>query len=112
MKILAIIPAFNEEKTIKKVIKGVKKELPKCDVLVVNDGSRDKTKEEAEKQNIYLINLPFNLGIGATVQIGFIFAKKNNYDLAFQIDADGQHIASQIKKIIKPVCQKKADIIG
>lgn len=111
MKILAIIPAFNEEKTVVKVIKEVKKELPRCDVLVVNDGSRDKTKEKVEKESIDLINLPYNLGIGAAVQTGFIFAKENNYDLAFQIDADEQHLANQIKKIIKPIQEKKADVI-
>lgn len=111
MKILAIIPAFNEEKTIGQVIKDIKKEFLKYDILVINDGSLDKTHSVARSKKIFLIDLPFNLGIGTAIQTGFIYAQNNNYDIAFQIDADGQHIAKEIKKIVEPILSNKADVV-
>lgn len=99
-KILAIIPAFNEEKTIGNVITSVKKANKNLDLVVVNDGSADNTGVEATKKDIPVLNLPFNLGIGGSVQTGIKYAKENGYDVAIQIDADGQHDPKDIKKLL------------
>lgn len=112
MKIIAIVPSFNEEKNIVNVIKSIKNENSMIDILVVNDGSDDKTGELAESTGqAFVVNLPCNLGIGGAVQTGFKFAKKNNYDIAFQIDGDGQHIPSEINKLIGPIKKQEADVV-
>ncbi|MBI5892420.1 MAG: glycosyltransferase family 2 protein [Deltaproteobacteria bacterium] len=110
-KILIIIPAFNEEATIGSVIPSVKKEMPDADIVVVNDGSHDKTSQIAKTLGAVVIDLPYNLGIGAAMQAGYRFAKSMGYDIAVQVDADGQHPANQIKNLIKPIEDNKADVI-
>lgn len=110
-KILIIIPAFNEEATIGSVISSVKKEMPDADIVVVNDGSHDKTSQIAKTLGAVVIDLPYNLGIGAAMQTGYRFAKLMGYDIAVQVDADGQHPANQIKNLIKPIEDNKADVI-
>ena len=112
MKILAIVPSFNEEENIAGVIESIKRENPLVDVLVVNDGSNDTTGAVAQSSGLArVVNLPCNLGIGGAVQTGFIFAKREGYDIAFQFDGDGQHIASEIKKILDPVKNNYADVV-
>lgn len=110
-KILIIIPAFNEEATIGNVISSVKKEMPDADIVVVNDGSDDKTSQIARALGAVVIDLPYNLGIGAAMQTGYRFAKLMGYDIAVQVDADGQHPANQIKNLIKPIEDGKADVV-
>lgn len=90
-KILVMIPALNEENSITSVVGDVKAALPTASVLVVDDGSTDNTAENAEKAGALLLRLPFNLGIGGAVQSGYLFAMRNGYDIAVQIDGDGQH---------------------
>ncbi len=112
MKILAIIPAFNESKNIISVIESIKKVNKNIDIIVVNDGSHDTTGEKASiSGKAIVINLPCNLGIGGAVQTGFMHAKKYNYDIAFQFDGDGQHLASEIDKIITPILKDDADVV-
>jgi len=110
-KVLVIIPAYNEEATIGKVITEIKKNNNDLDILVVNDGSTDNTFNEACKQRVMVIDLPCNLGIGGAMQTGYMYALKNNYDVAVQVDGDGQHNPADIDEIIKPVINNEVDMI-
>ena len=110
MKILIIVPAYNEQLSIASVILSVRKWHPNVDVLVVNDGSIDDTSLVARNtQQAIVIDLPVNLGIGGAVQTGYIYANRNDYDIAVQIDADGQHDPADLEKVIKIVAEKEAD---
>ena len=112
MKILAIVPSFNEEENIAGVIESIKRADPLVDILVVNDGSDDRTSAVAQSSGLArVVNLPCNIGIGGAVQTGFIFAKREGYDIAFQFDVDGQHIAPEIEKILAPVRNDLADVV-
>lgn len=112
MKIIIIIPAFNEEKNISSVIKSLNELDKNMDIAVINDGSNDRTGPVAEESGkAYVINLPCNLGIGGAVQTGFIFARKEGYDIAIQFDGDGQHIAEEIPKILQPILNSAADVV-
>ena len=109
-KILIIIPAYNEGNNIGKVIAEIKRNYPDFDLLVINDGSRDNTSEVAKETGMAtVIDLSYNLGIGAAVQTGFKYAKKHNYDIAMQFDGDGQHMVSEISKVIYPVINDETD---
>ena len=110
MKILIIIPAYNEETTIQKVIRSINLKMPEADILVVNDGSTDDTSKKASQAGAKVVDLPYNLGIGGAVQTGYIYAKENDYDIAVQVDADGQHDPSYIKDLIKPLIENSADV--
>lgn len=109
-KILVIIPAFNEQQNLPTVIKGLL-QFPGVDIVVVNDGSTDNTAEVAKQAGANVINLPFNLGIGGAVQTGYLFAHKNNYDVAVQVDADGQHNPDDLMKIVTPVINGESDLV-
>ena len=111
MKILVIIPAYNESKSIEKVLMELEKNNPTIDYLVINDCSKDNTKEVLKSINANYLDLPLNLGIGGGVQSGYIYAKENNYDIAIQLDGDGQHDSSYIKDAIKPIIENKADCV-
>ena len=111
MKILAIIPAYNEEESIIKVITKLKKSNPDVDYVVINDCSSDKTLEILEKNKTHYIDLPLNLGIGGGVQTGYKYALKNGYDVAIQIDGDGQHDTAYLKNVIKPLEEGNADVV-
>jgi len=112
MKLLIIVPAYNEEKNIAGVINNIKATNKTWDIAVINDGSKDKTAEVAEKTNsAFVITLPCNLGIGGAVQTGLKFAKRNNYDIALQFDGDGQHRADEITNLISPILKKEVDVV-
>ncbi len=108
IKVLIIIPAYNEEANILKAYRSIV-DSHKVDVIVINDGSKDKTKEICYENHIPCISLIHNLGIGGAVQTGYKFAYDNNYDIAIQFDGDGQHDASFIDKIIEPIVLGQAD---
>lgn len=110
MKIMTVIPAYNEEKNIYKVVQSVTHYHPEIDVVVVNDGSRDNTCFEAKKAGACVINLPQNLGIGGAVQTGYLYAQKNNYDVVVQIDGDGQHNPKDLSKLIEVIESNTADM--
>ena len=114
-KILIIIPAYNEEenilKTYTKIKEYNKKYKTNYDMIVINDGSTDNTKKILKENNIPHINLIHNLGIGGAVQTGYKYAYENNYDIAVQFDGDGQHDVRYVEKIIKPIIEKKADLV-
>jgi glycosyltransferase involved in cell wall biosynthesis len=88
---LVIIPAYNEEESLPGVLKELTEQLPDDDVLVVSDGSTDRTAEVAREAGVYLAVLPFNIGIGGALRTGFAFAVRHGYERAVQFDADGQH---------------------
>lgn len=110
MKILIIIPAYNEAETIVNVIKEIQK-YKKLDIVVVNDGSKDMTSYLARNMNVNVIDHTINKGIGAAMKTGFRYAAKNNYDIAVQVDADGQHDISMLKELISMVCEGKYDVV-
>lgn len=91
MKLLMIIPAYNEEGNIKKVVENIKENYPQYDYIVVNDGSKDLTSEICHKNKYNIIDLPVNLGLAGAFQTGMKYAYKHGYECAIQFDADGQH---------------------
>jgi glycosyltransferase involved in cell wall biosynthesis len=109
-RILIITPAFNEEATIGEVVASLEKELPSADILVVNDGSPDSTSEIISQLNVRVLEHPFNLGIGATMQTGYCYAHKHGYDMAVQVDADGQHPPDQVRHLLEPVEKGEVDV--
>jgi len=110
-KALIIIPAYNEERNIGKVLAGIRDLKIDADVLVVNDGSTDKTEEIALRENAKVISLPYNLGYGSALQTGFKYAVLNEYDYIIQFDGDGQHDPENIKVIINQLLTGEADIV-
>ena len=108
-KVLIIIPAYNEQESIKKTVTEVQK--TGYDFVIINDGSTDNTKRILADNNYPFIDLPFNLGIGGAMQTGYKYAHQNNYDIAIQFDADGQHNKSYIKDIINPIENSKANLV-
>jgi len=100
-KTLIIIPAYNEEGSVARVIDSIHREVPDADILVVNDGSRDRTAREARQSGAMVLNLPYNMGIGSAVQSGFLFAKEKGYHFAVQVDGDGQHPSSEIHRLLE-----------
>jgi glycosyltransferase involved in cell wall biosynthesis len=114
-KVLIIIPCYNEEISLPIVLSELQTTvLPdayQMKVLVINDCSKDNTKAVAQKHNTAVLNLPINLGIGGAVQTGFKYASRNNFDIAIQLDGDGQHPPAEIIKLIKAYENTAADII-
>lgn len=111
MKYLVIIPAYNEERTVAAVIAEARENIPASDILVVNDGSEDGTRGAAAAEGVPVINHPFNLGYGATLQTGFRFAAKKGYDFIITIDADGQHVSSSARSLIDVMTDTGADVV-
>lgn len=108
---LAIVPAFNEQDSVGYVIDEIRSFDPGIAVLVVDDGSEDRTSEIARLRGVHVVALPFNLGIGAAVQTGFRFARANGFDIAVQIDADGQHDPAELPKLFAPLETGQADLV-
>lgn len=111
MKVLVIIPAYNEEENIKTVVESVYDLGLNIDVVVINDGSTDNTFIEASKTKAVVINLPNNLGIGGAVQTGYLYALKNNYDVAIQLDGDGQHNPADIERMLEKIEREDYDMV-
>ncbi len=111
MKTLIIVPAYNEEGNIENVIQRIRGASSDYDIVVINDCSKDGTKEKAEAMGVPVISLPVNLGIGGAVQTGFLYAYYNNYDVALQLDGDGQHNPEYVKELIAPIERGDADVV-
>ncbi len=112
--ILVIIPAFNEENNISEVLekfKAVRILNGQFKILVVDDASTDGTKERISDMKADYLSLPYNLGIGGAVQTGYQYALANGFDIAVQVDADGQHDPSILGRIVNPILEGKADIV-
>ena len=101
MKVLIIIPAYNEEESIEKTVATVTEKVPFCDYVVINDGSTDRTGAICRRAGINHITLIENLGIGGAVQTGYKYARDHGYDYAIQIDGDGQHDPLFIPALLK-----------
>lgn len=110
-KILVIIPAYNEQENILGTIEDLDRYCPGVDRVVINDDSEDGTKKILADNGICHIDLPINLGIGGGVQTGYLYAFENGYDIAVQMDGDGQHCASELHKIVQPILEGSADVV-
>jgi glycosyltransferase involved in cell wall biosynthesis len=110
-KILVIIPAYNEEGSVGKVVDEVRHHLPQADILVVNDGSIDLTSKKAKACGAMVLDLPFNLGIGGAMQAGYKYAFEKDYEIAIQVDGDGQHDPREIPKFLKGLEEKEVDMV-
>jgi glycosyltransferase involved in cell wall biosynthesis len=97
---VVFVPAWNEEQNLPAVLDELRRELPEADVLVVDDGSTDRTAAEAEEAGATVITHPFNLGIGGAMQSGYKYALRNDYDVAVQVDGDGQHKPEYIDEMV------------
>lgn len=111
MKILIIVPAYNEEESLPGVIQDIRRNMGSAHILVVNDGSRDSTSLIARNLGATVLDIPFNIGIGGAMQAGYCYAERNSYDVAIQFDGDGQHVASEIAKLLEPLAAGDADIV-
>lgn len=112
MKALVIIPAYNEEGAIVETIHNLKKNCENVDYIIINDCSKDKTLEICRENQFNVVNLPINLGIGGAVQTGYKYAYENGYDVAIQMDADGQHDPKYISKLIAKIEEGNDFAIG
>ncbi len=118
IKVLIIIPAYNESENIQYVIENLRRVIGKMndpkyvvDYIVINDCSTDKTKEILLSIKANFLSLPVNLGIGGAVQAGYVYALENNYDIAIQMDGDGQHNPEYIKDLIEPLLDDETDTV-
>lgn len=107
-RILIVIPAYQEERSIGGVVRSLRERFP-YDVLVVNDGSSDRTSVAAREADATVLDLPCNIGIGGAVQTGFLYAMDRGYDAVVRIDGDGQHEVEDIPKILEPILAGRAD---
>ena len=110
MKVLIIIPAYNEAQNIEKTVKDVT-ENTNYDYIIVNDCSKDNTKEVCEKNHYNMLSLPINYGLTSGIQLGMKYAYKNDYDIAIQFDGDGQHEAKYLKNLVQEIENGNADIV-
>jgi len=111
MKVLVIIPAYNEAENIPSVIDDLKANFGIADVLVVDDCSKDNTAEIVDSLNVRCVSQVFNMGYAAALQTGFKYAMKHGYDYAVQFDGDGQHIASEANKLFQYAIQNNSDVV-
>jgi glycosyltransferase involved in cell wall biosynthesis len=111
MKLLVIIPAFNEASVIGSVIASVKTNLPTADILIVDDGSSDATSEQAKKHDVTVVRHIVNRGLGGAIGTGLAFAKRHAYDIAITLDADGQHDPKDAQTMIALLQKDKFDLV-
>lgn len=111
MKILIMIPAYNEELNIERVVNNLADNFPQYDYVVINDGSKDDTAKICRQNGFHLIDLPINLGLSGAVQAGMRYAWQNGYDAAIQIDGDGQHRPEYIEQLAKELEKGEAQIV-
>jgi len=107
---LAIVPAYNEAEAIGAVIAELRAFDPDLEIVVVDDGSMDGTARRAAEAGVEVVRLPFNLGIGGAMQTGYQYARDHGFDLAIQVDGDGQHDAREITELIEPILDGEADM--
>ena len=105
-----VIPALNEEATVGAVVTAVRSSL-QADVLVVDDGSSDGTASVASAHGAHVLQHPFNLGVGAALRSGFRFAAERGYGAVVQVDADGQHDASEAARLLSRLVDEELDLI-
>lgn len=111
MKKLVIIPAYNESGSIVQTVRNIRKYAPSYDVIVINDSSRDNTLQLCQENGIPVLDLPVNLGIGGAVQTGYLYALQYGYDIAVQMDGDGQHDAAYLGMMEETLVRENADMV-
>jgi glycosyltransferase involved in cell wall biosynthesis len=111
MAMLVFIPAWNEADSVAEVIAGVRDRLPDADVLVVDDGSTDATAARARAAGATVASLPFNQGLGAALQTGYLYALREGYELCAHLDADGQHPPEEVARLLEEVRADRADLV-
>lgn len=110
MKVLVIIPCYNEEENIERVVSDLRRAAPDVDYLIVNDCSTDRSAAICHENGFSYLSLPINLGIGGGVQSGYLYAKENDYDITVQMDGDGQHDPAYLQAVIGPVARGELDM--
>ena len=110
-KTLVIIPALNESANIANVIAQIHEHAAWADIAVINDGSTDATGHIAEACGAVVLHMPYNVGIGAAVQTGFLYAARSGYEVAVQNDGDGQHSADEISALLDELLKGEADVV-
>lgn len=113
MKLLIIVPAYNEATVLSQTLKGIRKVTDPlgADLLVVDDGSVDETFQVAQASQVAVVRHVLNRGLGGAIGTGLEYAKRHKYDLAVTIDADGQHYPQDIKRLIRPIITQKAEVV-
>lgn len=111
MKVLIIIPAYNEEKCLKRVVDHLIRVCPRYDYVIVNDGSTDRTAEICRDNGYHVIHVPVNQGLAVAIQTGMRYALENDYDMALQFDADGQHLPEYIADMVSCMEEKNCDVV-
>ncbi len=111
MRTLVFIPAWNEQASITEVVGDVRAHLPDADVLVIDDGSADATAARAREAGALVASLPFNQGLGAALQTGYLYALRGGYDCCAHLDADGQHPPSEVARLLEEVYADRADLV-
>ena len=110
-RLLVIIPAFNEQEALPSVLDEIHATLPEADVLVVNDGSTDRTSQVARRGDTMVLDLALNLGVGGAMRAGYRFASREGYDVAVQVDADGQHDPADVRRVLDGLTDQDADVV-
>jgi len=110
MKTLIVIPAFNEEACIREMVCELRETAPWADILVIDDCSTDQTLPRCRMAGIPVLTLPVNLGIGGVVQTGYLYALQNDYEIAVQMDGDGQHHPGMLDALLAPIRENCADM--
>lgn len=110
-RLLVVIPAWNEEETLPAVVAELRAAVPDADVVVVNDGSTDRTSDVARAAGALVIDLPINLGVGGAMRCGYTYALRHGYDATVQLDADGQHDPADVPRLLEALAAEEADVV-
>jgi glycosyltransferase involved in cell wall biosynthesis len=111
LRSLVIVPAYNEEGSLREVIEEIRAADADLSIVVINDCSTDETPRHARAAGVAVVNLPFNIGIGGAMKTGYQYARDNGFEVAVQIDADGQHDAAHVARLITPISLDAADMV-
>lgn len=108
---VAIVPAYNEQASVAGVVREIRAVDPDVEIVVVDDGSSDRTAALARRAGAVVLQLPYNLGIGGAMQVGYKYALEHGFDVAIQVDGDGQHDPTEIARLLDPLLEGRADMV-
>jgi glycosyltransferase involved in cell wall biosynthesis len=111
VRTLVFIPAWNEESSVPAVIAGIREALPEAEILVIDDGSTDSTAARAREAGALVASLPFNQGLGAALQTGYLYALREGFECCAHLDADGQHPPADVARLLKEIYADRADLV-